>query len=124
MGDVHRTQAMESVNRGWNYSAITEGQMIDTPLFDYPQSPGYRRTDTSREAAESIAPKAEDLRSKVMRMLRAGSMTADEIATILEIDKLSIRPRVSELVKMGKIYDTGMRHRNASGKRAVVWGAK
>ena len=96
------------------------------PLFDtkYPDRPGYKREGTSKEAAESIAPKAEDLRSKVMRMLRAGNMTADEIVTLLEVDKLSIRPRVSELVKMGKVFDTGYRHRNGSGKKAIVWGAK
>jgi hypothetical protein len=48
-------------------------------------------------------------------------MTADECAAQLEVDKLSIRPRFSELATMGRITDSGERHKNASGKRAIVW---
>jgi len=34
---------------------------------------------------------------------------------------LSIRPRITELVLQGRIFDTGERRRNASGKSAIVW---
>lgn len=49
-------------------------------------------------------------------------MTTDECADRLGIDKLSIRPRFSELAALSKIADTGERHVNpSSGKRAIVW---
>jgi predicted HTH transcriptional regulator len=52
---------------------------------------------------------------------RFGPMTADQCANLLRIDKLSIRPRFSELAAQGKIIDTGERRPNQSGKRAIVW---
>ena len=48
-------------------------------------------------------------------------MTADEAALFLSIDKLSIRPRFSELNRTGEIVDTGERRANDSGKKAIVW---
>ncbi|MCH8882314.1 MAG: alpha-hydroxy-acid oxidizing protein [SAR324 cluster bacterium] len=41
----------------------------------------------------------------------------------LAFDKLAIRPRISELSRLGKITDTGRRRRNTSGKSAIVWKA-
>jgi predicted ArsR family transcriptional regulator len=48
-------------------------------------------------------------------------MTADEIADRLELSILYIRPRVSELVELGKLAPSGLCGRNASGKRAKKW---
>lgn len=98
---------------------------MNLPLFDrYPNVPGYKRRDTSKQAAEDIKPSAETLRQKVYSVLRTRELSADECATLLEIDKLSIRPRFSELAKMNRIEDTGKRTLNSSGKRAIVWRAK
>jgi len=36
---------------------------------------------------------------------------------------LSIRPRLTELLALGKIADTGETRTNASGKKATVWRA-
>ena len=47
----------------------------------YPDSPGWKSGDTSREAAEAIAPTAEILRERIYRAIKdAGDrgMTADE----------------------------------------------
>src|SRR5262245_20532377 len=86
----------------------------------YPQSAGFKGTDTSRSAAESTD--AATLRVLVVRCLdRHGSQTADEVATRLGIDKLAIRPRCSELRRLGQIVDTGERRINTSGKAAIVW---
>jgi predicted ArsR family transcriptional regulator len=89
----------------------------------YPSQPGWKGMETSRAAADDVAPKAPRLREMVLVALRDKPRTADECADHLGIDKLSIRPRCSELSALGKIVDTGDRRLNASGKRAVVWGA-
>jgi predicted ArsR family transcriptional regulator len=89
---------------------------------NYPQSPGYRQTDTSKAAAESMKPSKAILRAAVLNLLYpALCVTADEAADILGIDKLSIRPRFSELREEGLIVDTGDRRRNDSGRKAIVW---
>lgn len=92
-------------------------------LFNYyPQQPGFKRRDTAEEAAIGIASGAPRLRQLCLDMLaRSGAMTADECASRLGIDKLSIRPRFSELANLSKIADTGQRRLNSSGKRAIVW---
>lgn len=88
----------------------------------YPVAPGFKRTDTSRQAAEDMKPNAATLRAKVLTALRLyGPLTADQCATALSQPILSIRPRLSELRELGKVVDTGDRRPNASGKRAIVW---
>ena len=52
-----------------------------------------------------------------------GGLTADEIAADLGESVLSIRPRVSELHRLGMIEKTKVRRRNASGMSASVWRA-
>lgn len=91
-------------------------------LFTYPHQPGFKRRETSRAAAEAMKPSKARLQQLCLDMLRvAGPLTADECAANLARDKLSIRPRFSELSATGKIEDSGTRRRNASGKSAVVW---
>ena len=60
----------------------------------YPHSPGYKVGGTSRRAAEAIKP---------------------------DKSVLSIRPRVSELHRLGLVHETGERRRNESGHRAAVY---
>jgi predicted ArsR family transcriptional regulator len=89
----------------------------------YPGSPGFKSRSTARSAAEAMQPRAPRLRQLCLDQLQLyGPMTADEAAANLRIDKLSIRPRFSELSTMGKIEDTGHRRKNGSGKQAIVWG--
>lgn len=92
--------------------------------FQYPQSPGYTEPDTSRAAAEAIAPSASLLRGKCLAALREfGPMTADEIADRVGITPFSARPRCTELLALGMIVDTGERRRNSSGRSAKTWRA-
>ncbi len=89
----------------------------------YPESAGWKRTDTSRAAAESLD--AATVRGEVLRWLRQhGAHTADETAAALEQSVLTVRPRFSELRALGRIVDTGARRVNtSSGKSAIVWAA-
>ncbi len=90
-------------------------------LFNYPASPGFKKTDTSRAAAVGMAPRASTIRAKVLAALVTGDFTADEMAAHLGIDKLAVRPRFSELKRTGRIHDTGTRRANTSNKSAIVW---
>lgn len=95
---------------------------MNLDLFTYPTSPGFKARETSRAAAEANAPRAPRLRQLCLDALRlTDGLTADECAERLRVDKLSIRPRFSELAAVGKITDTGTRRQNGSGKSAIVW---
>jgi hypothetical protein len=47
--------------------------------------------------------------------------TADEIAGAINRGILTVRPRVSELVRHGLVVDCGTRRANSSGRYAIVW---
>lgn len=88
----------------------------------YPHEAGYRASapETSRAAAMRVQPGT--LRAMVMGALNeCGPMTADECADVIGQSILSTRPRLTELLRMGMIRDTGMRRENRSGRMAAVW---
>ena len=93
-----------------------------TDLFNYPHQPGSKARDTSREAADFMAGFASQLRARALAILESSNgLTADEVAGRLGLSILSIRPRITELTKLGKVRDSGQRRRNASGRSAIVW---
>jgi hypothetical protein len=88
----------------------------------YPFHPGFKAEGTSHDAARVIAPKAPTLRAKVKRLLsQRGAMTPDETAEAMGEDILSVRPRFSELKRLGEIERTGERRKNESGVAAYVF---
>lgn len=88
----------------------------------YHKEVGYRRRDTSFQAADHIAPTTAVLRDRIVQALRQhGDMTADETAEKIGLSVLSVRPRFTELVANRRIRDTGARRMNASGRNAAVW---
>lgn len=88
----------------------------------YPFRAGYKARDTAKLAAQSVSSRAPRLRAMCLDTLRGcGPLTADQCANQLGIDKLSIRPRFSELAACHMIEDSGERRKNESGKSAVVW---
>ena len=92
-----------------------------TDLFSYPSSPGFKTPGTSQEAAHKIQGKASALRDQVERLFLTGAqMTADECAEALHESVLAVRPRLSELLKMGLLVKTSERRKNASGMSATV----
>lgn len=95
-----------------------------TDLFRYPQTPCAQDRDTSRAAAEAIKPLAPGLRAKVLDVIeRSNGLTADEAAGRLGLSILSVRPRLTELSRLGQVRDSGERRRNRSGTNAIVWAA-
>lgn len=99
---------------------IQPGLPFDAP---YPVSPGFKRAGTSQAAAEAVKPRAKSLRDQVLALLKIQPLTADQCADWLGVDRLAIRPRLSELVKMNLIEDTGETRPNTSGINATVWKA-
>lgn len=94
-------------------------------IFDkrYPETPGYQPSETSYRAAKAIESETSALRFQCLAVLRTSPKTADEVATALNRNVLAVRPRIAELLKQGRISDTGERRRNESGLSAKVWKA-
>jgi hypothetical protein len=93
----------------------------------YPQTPGFKRDGTSRDAADATKPRAAVVRDRCKAAVRElGPMTADEIAAAIRENILTVRPRVSELAAdtpthRPEFVDSGVRRANASRHRAIVW---
>ena len=89
----------------------------------YPHEPGYvRASKTSKEAADHIAPTVGGLRDMCLRSLLVyGDLTPDQIAGMLGLSVLSIRPRLTELKKLGLVVKVdGVTRVNSSGRNAAV----
>ncbi|RNF34192.1 hypothetical protein [Paracoccus methylarcula] len=84
---------------------------------------GWKGKPTSEEAAHHAALAAPRLRDAIIQVMKGVGqpMTADEVAKAMRLSVLSIRPRISELAKAGRLIDTGERGRNASGRSAMRW---
>lgn len=99
-------------------------------LFDYaayPRRPGYKEPSTSRDAAKAIAGASERLRDRVFAAIAAAGpdgLTADQAASALACTPFAVRPRVTELCRMGLVEPTGARRANDSGMSAKVWRAR
>ena len=91
--------------------------------MNYPETPGYKRGGTSKAAADSMNQKAPSLRQQVLDVLFHQDLTADECAAEVGKSVLSIRPRLTELLALGKIAETDLLRFNSSGKKATVWRA-
>jgi len=92
----------------------------------YPLSPGHKENGTSLEAAELIKAGAETIRMKVYDVIinkNNFGATADEVAELLNLSPFTVRPRVTELYKQGKLERKG-RRKNLSGAMAYVYITK
>lgn len=97
----------------------------------YPYTPGWRASsigDTARNAAKSMEPKAPNLRNRVLDLIERQPSIPETIFAALKRDGVStvltsVRPRCSELARMGLICDSGRREPAEGGCMAVVWRA-
>lgn len=89
----------------------------------YPQTPGYKAkdTETSAQAATAVKVDADNLRDLCEAALKIKDRTADEVADAVGRGILSVRPRISELKKLGRVTASKSRRSNSSGHTAVVW---
>lgn len=94
----------------------------------YPNHPGYRSNapETSREAADAIAPMARNHRDQILALIKAAypeSRSSEQIGQAIGLSPYSVRPRVSELVAGGKVERTDDRIKNDGGRSVVLWRA-
>ena len=94
--------------------------MMDT----YPMASGWKRNGTSKNAAPGKIKNLTDKELILGALKLCGPMTADELATALDLSPFSARPRVSELRALHLIEATGETRPNASGKQADVMRLK
>lgn len=83
---------------------------------------GYRNTDTSKDAAEKVM--SHMRRAVLDRLLAIGPSTGDELAQSLGVPVTSVRPRITDLARLGYVEDSGERRQNAAGRSAIVWAVR
>ena len=98
----------------------------DLPLFERGGLPPHQKgSDTSREAARSVARGAPTKRAEVYGYILArgdAGATDAEIEGGLSMLRQSVCARRNELVKLGMIRDSGRRRNSPhTGRRCAVW---
>lgn len=85
---------------------------------------GVNMRNTSADAADSISPLANRLRTMVYGIIRnRRGATDEEIQLALRLNPSTSRPRRVELERAGIVKDSGRRRANRSGRKAIVWVA-
>lgn len=94
---------------GWEMDAERRSRKTDPPTS---------RFGPLRQASVS------ELQQKILDTLKIGGPQSDnELVASLEMwgSPSGIRTRRAELVKQGKVRDSGKRKRTGSGRNAIVW---
>jgi hypothetical protein len=97
---------------------------VTTMGDSYPDVAGHRGVDTSIAAAEVINEALPRLQRSVLSVIAAAGAhgaTGDEIAAVLAWGRHRVRPRTSELRRLGKIVDSGSRRPSMAGIASIVW---
>ena len=96
----------------------------ETPLPLFTQrAPSVNVSVTSAAAADSLSGKTLNaLQRRVYEFIAWRPSTDEEIATELEMNPSTVRPRRIELARRGLIVEDGTR-KTASGRMATVWKA-
>ncbi len=96
--------------------------------MQYPDAPGWKRGETSRAAAEYVAPTAARMADRVESYLRArGPACPEEICEGMarpgeRLLLTSVRARCTQLRAQGRLVDSGQRGKGESGKvRVIRW---
>lgn len=84
---------------------------------------GYKAGLPAREAAQDQVPRTLIIRGLVLQALESTRhpLSSDEIAEMIEVDFISVRPRVSELLAKGLIRDSGSRRPSRYGRLVTGW---
>lgn len=82
--------------------------------------------ETSHQAAASVVNLPERQQAVLDVLASLGAMTHERLIrdyTGMKQSVSGLRTRCSELVKQGRVRDTGRREKLASGRSAIVWEA-
>lgn len=89
--------------------------------------------ETRREAFEAVKPKAQTRRETILSVLREypDGLTAEELTgmlyrsgQIISLDRNYVKPRLTELRKLGIIEPCGKRESRTTGIKTAVWRIK
>lgn len=91
----------------------------------YPHTPGVKSDDrTARDAADRTEPTVAARHARILAALAGAGptgLTADECAVKIGVRWDQLRPRFSELRKLGRIVPTGEERASAHGNPMMVW---
>jgi hypothetical protein len=82
------------------------------------------KTDTSREAGESIREHLARLEGLVYRVIAGAGSTGAccfEVESALALVHQTVSPRITAMHQRRVIYDSGRRRLTPRGRRAIVW---
>ena len=85
--------------------------------------PPSNRTQTSRDAAYYMRERADSIRARVYAYIKDQGefgATREEMEFALGYSGDTLRPRVWELERAGRVVDSGARRRTSSGRPAMV----
>jgi len=85
----------------------------------YPNSPGYRMRETSKEAAARVT-KIPEIYDRILNALTE-PMTFYDMRDKLGLLYSRVQPRMSDLAAQGKIKDSGQRKQTPYGRNAILW---
>ena len=79
--------------------------------------------DTEQLALEFVAPKLSGLRLKALQSLASAQsgLTGSQVADKMGAWLYSVKPRLTELDRMGLIEDSERREKNDRGRQEIVW---
>lgn len=85
---------------------------------------GHCGVDTSIDGALYVQAKLGRLQAAAFNLIAAAGpngATCDEIGAALDWAVYLVRPRATELQRMGKVIDSGVRRNGACGRPVIVW---
>ena len=86
------------------------------------EAPSIRGSETSEAAAQAIKPSVTQLQQEVFDAIQFfGGATDDQVQEFTGLAGSTQRPRRIELVRMGKIKDSGLCAKTRSGRAATIW---
>lgn len=99
------------------------------PIHEAPTSPekparkvrSYQPPKTSMDALKALRNTSDDTVWQVLRCIGKRGRTCDEVERILGTSHQSTSARIRDLVKAGRLQDTGKRRNTRTGNKATVW---
>ena len=79
--------------------------------------------DTEQLALEFVAPKLSGRRLTALQSLASvhPGLTGSQVAEKMDAWLYSVKPRLTELERMGLVRDSGERAKNDRGRQEIVW---
>ena len=77
--------------------------------------------DTEQMALQFITPKLTGLRLKALKSVFNSDKTGSEVSEDMGAWLYSVKPRLTELDRMGMVKDSGERKKNERNRTEIVW---